>query len=110
MRIAIINCLKANEVCSGAGCLKALNSRTKHFEQYRDTDIELTAFARCNGCEAGIDNGFKEKLDRIINVGTEVCHVGICTFRKYLGKECPVITQALAYLQEHGIRCVRGTH
>ncbi len=110
MKIAMINCLKANEVCSGAGCLRAFNSRTKHFETYSGDELELVAMARCNGCEAGIDDGFKEKLDRIVSIGTEVCHVGVCTVRKDLGKECPVITEALEYLQENGIRCVRGTH
>ena len=110
MKIAMINCLKANEVCTGAGCLKAFNGRTKHFEQYAGTDLELVSMARCNGCEAGIDEGFKEKLDRIISIGAEVCHVGVCTVRKDLGRECPVITEALEYLQEHGVKAVRGTH
>ena len=110
MKIALLNCLKANEVCTGAACLRALNSRTKHFEEYAGTDLELVAMARCNGCEAGIDEGFREKLERMVEIGTEVCHVGVCTVQRDLGKECPVITEALRYLEERGIRVVRGTH
>ena len=63
MKIAILNCLNANDVCAGASCLKAFNSKSRHFEQYGDTPLELVAFARCSGCEAGIDEGFREKLD-----------------------------------------------
>ena len=110
MKIAILNCLKANEVCSGAGCLKALNARRKHFEPYMDEPVELIAFARCNGCDAGVDKGFREKLDRFVSEGAEVCHVGVCTVRRETGQECPTITEALAYLEERGLKTVRGTH
>ena len=110
MKIALLNCLKANEVCAGAACLRAFNNRIKHFEQYKDEDLELVAMARCNGCEAGIDEGFKEKLDRIAEIGAEVCHVGVCTVRRETGKECPVITEALKYLEERGVKPYRGTH
>ena len=106
----MLNCLKANEVCAGAACLKAFNSRTKHFEQYGEEPLELVAMARCNGCEAGIDMGFEEKLERIVSIGTQVCHVGVCTVRRDLGTECPVITKAAEYLEEHGVKVVRGTH
>ena len=110
MKIAILNCLKANEICAAAACLKAFNNKAKHFEVYKDQDLELVALGRCNGCEAGIDDGFREKLDRIISEGAEVCHVGICTVKKETGEECPVITEALEYLEARGVRPVRGTH
>ena len=92
MKIAILNCLKANEVCSGAGCLKSLNARRKHFEPYANEPVELIAFAR------------------FVSEGAEVCHVGVCTVRRETGQECPTITQALAYLEERGLKTVRGTH
>lgn len=110
MKIAILNCLKANEVCAGAACLTAFNGKSRNFERYGDTPTELTAFARCNGCGAGIDGGFKEKLDRIIEEGTEVCHLGVCTKDFRTKEECPTITAAADYLSEHGVRIVRGTH
>jgi len=110
MKVAVLNCLKANEVCTAAGCLKAFNTKTKHFEVYKDTDTELVALARCNGCDAGIDKGFIEKLDRIVSEGAEVCHVGVCTVKRETGSECPTITEALEYLEKKGVRAVRGTH
>ena len=111
MKIAILNCLKANDVCTGGSCLRAFNARTKHFEQYKDEkDLELVALARCNGCDAGIDKGFEEKLQYIVDSGAEVCHVGVCTVKRETGKECPVITEALERLEKHGIKAVRGTH
>ena len=55
MKIAMLNCLNANQVCTGAGCLRAFNSRTKHFAEYGDIPLELVAMARCNGCGKGID-------------------------------------------------------
>lgn len=113
MKIAILNCLKANDVCAGASCLKAFNTRTRHFEVYGETPLELTAFARCSGCEAGVDDGFTEKLERIVSEGSEVCHVGVCTKKRGENgeiSECPVITKAAEYLEAHGVRVVRGTH
>ena len=110
MKIAILNCLKANDVCAGAACLKAFNAKTRHFEAYGDTPLELVAFARCSGCEAGIDDGFREKLDRIVSEGAEVCHLGVCTKSFETKEECPVITEAAAFLERSGVRIVRGTH
>ena len=109
MKIAMLNCLKSNKVCTGAACLSAMNSRSRSFEPYQDTPLELVAMARCNGCEAGIDAGFQEKLERMVQEGAEVVHLGKCTVRKD-GAECPVITKAADYLEEHNIRVVRGTH
>ena len=34
MKIAMLNCLDANRVCTGAGCLKAFNGKTRHFADY----------------------------------------------------------------------------
>ena len=110
MKIAFLNCLKANEVCTGASCLRAFNDRSRHSEVYGDTPLTLVAMARCNGCEAEIDEGFREKLDRIVSEGAEACHLGVCTVRSDTKKECPVITRAADYLEERGVRIVRGTH
>ena len=79
------------------------------FCPYEGQEVPLTAFARCNGCEAGIDEGFQEKLDRLVEEGTQVVHLGKCTDRKDTGP-CPVIAQAADYLAAKGIRIVHGTH
>lgn len=110
MKIAILNCLKANEVCTGAACLKAFNGKTRHFEAYAQEPLELVAMARCNGCEAGVNDGFREKLDRIVSEGAEVCHFGVCTVQRSTGRECPTISEAAAYLEARGVKIVRGTH
>lgn len=108
MKLAVLNCLKANGCCAGAACLRALTQRQHSFARYAGQDIRLVAFARCNGCEAGIDQGFREKLDRIVSEGAEVVHLGICT--RNGDRECPTITEAAGYLQERGLTLVRGTH
>lgn len=110
-KIAIINCLKANEVCTGASCLKALEEKRRNFSVYTDEKIVLTAFARCNGCGNTPENhsGLMEKLERLVQEGTEIVHLGICTKNRE-GQECPTITQIADWLTEHHIQVVRGTH
>lgn len=111
MKLAILNCLKSNRVCTGAACLKALSERTHSFAPYAGEEIELTAFLRCNGCGTSPreDAGIVEKLDRLQSIGTQVLHLGLCTNKKGTG-ECPTITQMAQMAQERGIRVVRGTH
>lgn len=110
MKIAILNCLRANEVCGGCACLKAWNSKTRHFSRYENGNAELVAFARCNGCGKGVDAGFREKLERMVSEGAEVVHLGGCTVRMKDRTECPTITEAAEYLQAKGLTVVRGTH
>ena len=110
MKIAVLNCLEANDVCAGAACLKAFNARSRHFAEYGDEPLELVAFARCNGCGKGVNEGFREKLDRMVSEGAEVCHLGVCTRKPETKEECPTITEAAAYLEKRGVRIVRGTH
>ena len=43
-KIVILACQKANTVCTGAGCLKAFNQKTKSFARYQNEEIELEAF------------------------------------------------------------------
>lgn len=108
MKIAILNCLQANEVCAGASCLRAVNTKTRHFAQY-DEPLELVAMARCNGCGSGINDGFREKLERMVSEGAEAVHLGVCTVRRDK-TECPTITEAARWLEAHGVKVVRGTH
>lgn len=110
-RVAMFNCLKANEVCAGAACMKAWETKTRSFTVYRGEEAVLTAFARCNGCGNTPENsaGLKEKLERLVSEGTEVVHFGVCTRNKE-GKECPAITQIGEWLDAHGVEVVRGTH
>ena len=48
-KIVMLNCLRANSVCTGAACLQAFNAKTKTFARYGDEPLELVAFFRCKG-------------------------------------------------------------
>ena len=108
-KLAMLCCLKSNRRCTGAACLSTLNDRTRSFAPYEGQEVTLTAFARCTAGEAGIAEGVQEKLDRLVEEGTQVVHLGKCTDRKDTGP-CPVIAQAADYLTAKGIRIVHGTH
>lgn len=110
-KIGMLNCLRANEVCTGAACMKAYQERAKSFAAYTGQETALMAFMRCNGCgrEPAEDKGLQEKLDRLQSIGVEVMHVGVCTKNRE-GKECPTITKIISMLEERGIEVVRGTH
>lgn len=43
-KIVMLNCLRANSVCTGAACLQAFNAKTKTFARYGDEPLELVAF------------------------------------------------------------------
>ena len=66
--IAILTCLKANDVCTGASCLDAFYNKKGFFTQYTNDDTKLVAFWTCNGCDEVLLNnqeGLLEKLERI---------------------------------------------
>ena len=42
-KIVMLNCLRANSVCTGAACLQAFNAKTKTFARYGDEPLELVA-------------------------------------------------------------------
>ena len=109
-KIAIMNCLKANNACVGAACMDALNNRTAGFEIYKDEDVELLAFMRCSGCGKAPDqdSGFQEKLGKIVALNPDALHVGKCTVKDK--KECENITKAAEILETKGISVIRGTH
>lgn len=68
-RIVMLNCLRANSVCTGAACLQAFNAKTKTFARYGDEPLELVAFFRCNGCDAPQDDaGMEEKIERLLQL------------------------------------------
>lgn len=111
MKLAILNCRKADEVCAGCGCLRAFFGRTGAFARYESAPMELIAFLRCNGCgrKPEEDAGMLEKLERLKTEGVEIVHLGICTRSAEKG-ECPTITRLAAMLTERGMAVVRGTH
>lgn len=110
-KIAMFTCLKSNRVCTGAACMKAYLERTKAFAAYEGEETQLVAFSKCNGCGKPLaeEEGLREKLDRLVSIGTDVVHLGLCTADRE-GKECPVITEVADELTRRGVRVVRGSH
>lgn len=109
-RIAILSCLNATDVCSGAACFKALNQRMKSFEIYLDNSVEVIGFFHCNGCTCDyeINAPYLEKVNTLIKLKPDVIHVGKCTVDK--GVECPVITGIIQTFEQNQIQVIRGTH
>lgn len=115
-KIAILRCLKSNDVCTGAFCLKAFNRKSGKFAEYGGEDLELVAFMTCNGCgTVNLHNeaGLREKLEMIKMISPDVLHVGVCTKQKTgRGKYavCPHIETILCEIRKLNIKIVDGTH
>ncbi len=109
-KIAILTCLHATGVCSGAACFSALNERRAHFEAYAGEAVEMTAFFHCNGCTADYANDaeYLEKIERVCSGKPDAIHVGKCTYHKR--PLCPVIARMIDYFRANGITVVMGTH
>lgn len=110
-KIAIINCLNANDVCAGVGCLAALDARSAHFARYAGEEVKLCAFMRCSRCgvDPEDDRGMMEKLERLVKCGVECAHIGVCAQRRD-GTTCPHMEKTAQWLQSHNIEVIWGTH
>lgn len=113
-KIAILACLQANDVCASCGCLNAFYDRRKHFERYAGEELRLIAFMRCSHClrEGGdpmADTGFVEKLERLIQEGTETVHIGVCAGRGE-ADACPGMLKMAHAIKNRGIEVIWGTH
>ena len=110
-KIAILACLKANEVCAGVACLNAFEDRLAHFTEYANEEVRLCAFMRCSECGKYPEEsrGMTEKLERILRCGVETVHIGVCA-KKRDGTVCPYMEKTAEWLENHGIRVVFGTH
>lgn len=112
-RIAILTCLKACQVCTGASCLNAWNTKSRHFAPYAGEEASLEAFFHCNGCGADpeADDGMREKLDRLQRIGVDTVHIGVCAVKeRETGTLCPTIVKIQEMLRSKGIKTVAGTH
>lgn len=111
-KIAILSCLDACKVCTGAGCFQAWNEKRAHFAPYSSED-RFVAFLHCNGCASDpeTDKGMLEKLDRLQSMGVDTVHTGVCTMKNARENiECPNITKITQMLHARGIATARGTH
>jgi len=115
-RVAIIRCLRSNDVCTGFACMQAFQHKTGKFAEYGDEEIELMAYATCNGCgnvQLGED-GLRSKIDFLKKLRLDAVHIGICTKHKDSeGKRtilCPTIEKITQELSWSGVKIVDGTH
>ena len=110
-KIAMLTCLKANTVCTGAACFQALHERTKSFARYQGEDVWAAAFMRCNGCGSDPlrDEGIREKVERLAKEQISAVHVGVCTKNKD-GKRCKNIETIMKMIEAQGISVLDGTH
>ena len=110
MKIAMLNCLKANEVCGGVACLRAFNAREAGFARYAGEELQLMGFLRCSNCgkKPEEDRGMKEKLERLVSVGTEAVHIGICAQMNDV--KCETMGSYAEWLEDHGVEVVWRTH
>ena len=110
-KIAIVACLRANDVCAGVSCLSALEERRGHFQRYKGEPVRLCAFLRCSQC--GVDPkghpGMMEKLEHLVSCGVETAHIGVCASRRD-GTVCPHVAKTASWLEEKGVHIVWGTH
>lgn len=111
-KIAILCCLRAGEVCTGAACMNSFNTKTKAFSRWQGEELQLGAFLRCSHCGTHLaeDTGMQEKLERLKKENIQAVHVGICARKREEGRLCPYMAESTAWLQENGIPVFWGTH
>ncbi len=117
-KIVILRCLHAEDVCTGAACLKAFSRRTGSFSRYpADEELDLEAFMACSGCEE-VDfhnaEGLTEKIEKIRELTPDAIHIGMCATKKdeegnrYI---CPIMADILQRITEKlSVEVVQGTH
>lgn len=115
-KIAILRCLRSNDVCTGASCMQAFNKKQGGFARYGDEPLELEAYWSCNGCgDCHLEHqeGIEEKLARIVSLRVDAVHVGVCTKQRSADGAwvtCRKILGICEHLREAGIEVVEGTH
>ena len=58
---------------------------------------------------AAPDPGFTEKLERLVQEGTEILHIGICA-GKTEEEGCPGMVKMVRAFRDKGVKVVWGTH
>ena len=104
-KIAILTCLEATRVCSGAACFSALNQRTAFFQPYVETEVEVLGFFHCNGCKDPIFDGMDYKFEQLKRSGVETLHMARC-----IEVECHRYNEMKLALETKGFSVVKGSH
>lgn len=114
-KIAVLTCLKSNDVCTRAACLKAFYGKTGYFSQYKDEEIQLAALWTCQGCKRMklCREGLREKLASILDAEITAVHIGVCCRQKtkYGGSQkCRYVKRIEKWLLAHHVQVMWGTH
>ena len=112
-KIAMLTCLAISRNCTASVCFRAWNQKSNSFSVYRGEDVSLEAFLHCNGCGSNPveDPVMIKKLERLLSIGVEAVHFGVCTKKHDEQRStCPNIQKIMDMLQERGIACVDGSH
>lgn len=115
-KIAILRCLRSNDVCTGFACMQAFQHKTGKFAEYGEEPVELMAYCACNGCrDVSLgEEGLRGKIDFLKKMRLDAVHVGVCT--KHMDENgnrtitCPTIQKITQELSWSGIKIVEGTH
>lgn len=112
-KIAILRCLNKSYSCTGSGCMRAWNERTKAFAPYAGEDAVLATMLNCNGCDRdpSTDEAMVKKLDRLQKMGVEIVHTSGCTVKDPADPVyCENVEKIVSMLHDRGIQTVHGTH
>lgn len=114
-KVAILRCLRSNDVCTGYACMQAFQHRKGTFERYREEPVELMAYFSCNGCkELKLkEENLQNKLDFLKKLELDAIHVGVCTKhrdKEGIWRKCPIIKCMTEELAASGIEIIEGTH
>lgn len=115
-RIVILRCLRSNNVCTGAACMRAFNTKAVPSPDMARNRWSWKAYWSCNGCgDCRFEHhaGIEEKLERIIGLKPDAVHVGVCVKHRTQDGQvvtCKTIEEICERLEAAGLTIVEGTH
>lgn len=106
MKIAICNCERVIGKCSSMGCFRAYNNKSKHFERYKDEEVELAAFFYCDICSSRNEENLEKIAQRLKDKGVSQVHIGACALKCPAGK----LEQIKEIFWSKDLEIIEGTH
>ena len=107
MKIGVLNCLKANECCTSAACLNALNSRKPESSGIPAKKFPSSPLPAATAAARVLTPALQKSWTGLFRKAPKRSHLGICTNME-AGNARPL--KAADYLKKRGIEIIRGTH
>ncbi len=104
MKIAIGVCERVVGACTTSPCFKHFNAKTKHFEQYLDSEVELSSFFTCQACSSDSFEFMEKAATRLSDAEVKRVHLGACALK------CKQIEKIVQIFERHDIEVHKGTH